>query len=159
MFSSMRARFRGKVSEKTGRTIREHRELPFNLEEFRTHVLRFFKFGTNGTARCHYCLVHLDAGNFCNDHEVPVSRGGELGLENLVIACDDCNRAKGSLNGSEFERLLCFLQTFDEAASRDVLTRLKMGSGYRRLMIRAQKIEKDKTSGVMPRLIAPAEPF
>ncbi|WP_431861427.1 HNH endonuclease [Azospirillum sp.] len=49
---------------------------------------------------CQYCGARSDKME-C-DHVVPVSRGGSNDPENLVAACYDCNRSKGSKLVSEW---------------------------------------------------------
>lgn len=36
------------------------------------------------------------------DHVVPLSRGGALGFENVVLACGPCNMAKGTMTLEEW---------------------------------------------------------
>ena len=36
------------------------------------------------------------------DHKTPIGRGGSDGIDNLVGACMQCNRSKGSLTAEEF---------------------------------------------------------
>lgn len=51
---------------------------------------------------CHYCgaeRVPLEV-----EHRLPVTRGGGNELDNLVLACGPCNRAKGTLTDEEFKR-------------------------------------------------------
>ncbi|MFC3859291.1 HNH endonuclease [Deinococcus antarcticus] len=53
-----------------------------------------------------FCRVHraeqlLAVDHFAVDHVVPLSNGGLHVLENLVIACQPCNRAKGDLSLDE----------------------------------------------------------
>ncbi len=43
--------------------------------------------------RCRYCGT--EEPPFELDHMVPVARGGENSLENLVVACKHCNASKG----------------------------------------------------------------
>lgn len=50
---------------------------------------------------CAYCGVSLSRFGFAVDHVVPLSNGGLHVLENLVIACQPCNRAKGDLSLDE----------------------------------------------------------
>lgn len=53
--------------------------------------------------RCYYCAVgpiSRRAGHF--DHVVPLSRGGSNGPENIVFACEPCNRAKHTRTLEEF---------------------------------------------------------
>jgi hypothetical protein len=48
--------------------------------------------------RCEYCLIHQDDGLYAHevDHIIPEKHRGETILENLCLACLDCNRHKGS---------------------------------------------------------------
>lgn len=41
-------------------------------------------------------------GPFELDHRIPWSRGGDHSLENLCVACRDCNRAKYNMTEGEF---------------------------------------------------------
>lgn len=49
---------------------------------------------------CIYCQRF--SRDFELDHLIPVSRGGDDSLENLVIACSLCNTQKGPLTPLEF---------------------------------------------------------
>ena len=48
--------------------------------------------------RCEYCLIHQDDTLFSHhiDHFIPLKHGGLSVSENLVLACPECNRRKGS---------------------------------------------------------------
>ncbi|MBK8025087.1 MAG: HNH endonuclease [Chloroflexi bacterium] len=48
--------------------------------------------------RCEYCLIHQDDSLYAHevDHIIPEKHRGETTLENLCLACLDCNRHKGS---------------------------------------------------------------
>ncbi|MGH9798792.1 MAG: HNH endonuclease, partial [Blastocatellia bacterium] len=61
--------------------------------ELRETVRRLYQF------RCGYCgVTEVDAGSGLEiDHYLPVSRGGEDLLENLIYCCSACNRFKGSV--------------------------------------------------------------
>jgi 5-methylcytosine-specific restriction endonuclease McrA len=50
---------------------------------------------------CHWCKRPVSIGGV-KDHVTPVSRGGSDGIENVVLACWDCNAAKSDLTGPEF---------------------------------------------------------
>lgn len=45
--------------------------------------------------RCRYCGKTTTKETRSIDHVVPTSRGGRNNFGNLVIACKDCNNAKG----------------------------------------------------------------
>lgn len=44
---------------------------------------------------CQYCSVSLSTKDSTVDHVIPRSRGGLTVWNNVVIACDSCNRKKG----------------------------------------------------------------
>jgi 5-methylcytosine-specific restriction endonuclease McrA len=48
--------------------------------------------------KCEYCLIHQDDTPYTHhiDHVLPLKHGGQTILENLALACLDCNRYKGS---------------------------------------------------------------
>ena len=48
--------------------------------------------------RCWYCGTFLTLATMTADHLVPVQRGGQAVLDNLVAACRACNTAKGTLS-------------------------------------------------------------
>ena len=49
--------------------------------------------------QCQYCS--LKKGPLTIDHVIPKNRGGEDSLENLVVACQKCNRKKGNQTPDE----------------------------------------------------------
>lgn len=54
--------------------------------------------------RCFYCGI--DVGNgYHVDHVVPLSRGGSNSPENIVIACEPCNRSKHARSVEDFIRV------------------------------------------------------
>ena len=46
-------------------------------------------------ARCHYCKREAKPADLTLDHVIPLSRGGQDRLDNLVLACFPCNIRKG----------------------------------------------------------------
>jgi hypothetical protein len=56
---------------------------------------------TRAGQRCEYCLIHQDDGLYAHevDHIIPEKHRGETSLENLCLACIDCNRHN---KGSDF---------------------------------------------------------
>ena len=61
---------------------------------------------SDNTAPCHYCKVRLTPDDFVLDHKVPmkvlVTRQEILDDSNLVVACRECNQAKGSMSYEAF---------------------------------------------------------
>lgn len=45
---------------------------------------------------CVYCRKQVGPGSRCIDHIVSVANGGRSNPENLVTACQDCNKSKAS---------------------------------------------------------------
>ena len=60
--------------------------------ELRRQVIR------RSESRCEYCLLSVNDSFFEHeaDHIIAKKHGGETSLENLALACFDCNRFKGS---------------------------------------------------------------
>ena len=54
--------------------------------------------------RCYYCGIKHD--KLTIDHVVPISKGGDNSLCNIVPACITCNRLKGSKSLVEWVRAL-----------------------------------------------------
>ena len=51
--------------------------------------------------RCFYCGVDLEDG-YHVEHMTPLSRGGADSIDNIVIACETCNKRKGTKTAEEF---------------------------------------------------------
>ena len=66
---------------------------------------------------CTYCGVSLQGVNIYNahvDHKIPKKRGGTDKIENLCIACKECNRMKHAMTDTEFRAfLLEYVARFD----------------------------------------------
>ena len=54
------------------------------------------------TARCTYCDTIMFSSDKVTDHMIPLCRGGEHSLRNLVICCRLCNARKASLPYQEW---------------------------------------------------------
>lgn len=48
---------------------------------------------------CQYCGKSLVGKQWNAEHVIPWNRGGETEVENLVVACRVCNKAKGNRKG------------------------------------------------------------
>ncbi len=48
----------------------------------------------NQNPYCFYCNAQLTFNESTLDHVIPLSKGGSNRIENLVLACSDCNQKK-----------------------------------------------------------------
>lgn len=60
--------------------------------------------------RCFYCGCNLSINDFQTDHFIPRCKGGKI-KNNLVPACEDCNRSKSGLSVEEFRDKICSMPT------------------------------------------------
>jgi 5-methylcytosine-specific restriction endonuclease McrA len=57
----------------------------------------------NNNNQCFYCKIFVKRGiNLHLDHKVPLSRGGNHCISNLVPSCASCNLQKGTKTSEEF---------------------------------------------------------
>lgn len=133
LYDSMRKRFQPrywKSGKRAGRIREAGRELPFTKDEFRSWLMSEIGYRARP---CPWCGVPVDILSLCIDHDVPVNRGGDLSLNNLVLCCSTCNRTKGELTSDEFQRLASFLRSLHPGAQNDVTRRLRAGAMGMRL--------------------------
>lgn len=52
--------------------------------------------------KCAWCATELTDTKATVDHVLPYSQGGTNRIENLVLSCARCNRARGSLSATSF---------------------------------------------------------
>ena len=58
---------------------------------------------------CAYCGKQItNPDDLTQDHQLPLSRGGQTKASNLVPACIHCNREKGMLTADEYRAVLRF---------------------------------------------------
>lgn len=56
--------------------------------------------------KCAYCGRFLEKDNFCIDHIIPLSRGGNNEDDNLTVSCRSCNSRKYTKTAEEFREVL-----------------------------------------------------
>jgi len=76
---------------------------------------------------CKYCGRQITIKNMVFDHTLPISKGGESVRSNLQIICKSCNCVKGSLDETELQILLDWLETVPETLKKDLMIRLARG--------------------------------
>ena len=134
LYDSMAKRFREKRSTKhPERILRHGRELPFTKDDFRGWLIAKLN-GVNGVVQCAYCPTFISIDDLSIDHEVPVSRGGDLTFDNLVLCCEPCNQAKGEVLGESWRALTlwarealhpdCWQNIFERLQSQFKLARM-----------------------------------
>lgn len=152
----MKERFKEKRNKK-GRILRIGRVLPFTREQFEKWVWGKLG-GPNGAASCRYCKTMMTALDMGFDHVDPVSQGGSIGLDNLDLCCQECNRLKGNLSCATFMWLLSAMEKaglpnqMTVADRKSLEMRLKSGGmSYR------GKFVKAKTESVTKQLGEPSK--
>lgn len=75
--------------------------------------------------RCAYCdvpMTMLRGPDLCTiEHVIPIAAGGTSERRNLVAACHQCNRLKGSLSVDQIRRLLSRIERLTAIAEEAVL--------------------------------------
>lgn len=99
--------------------------LPFTKEQYRAKMLAAMNGAYDGFVQCRYCRAFCSLEQLASDHEMPLSRGGSPGLDNIGFPCKRCNSAKGALTPDEFLQLLKFLEIEIPMGRMDVLERLE----------------------------------
>lgn len=56
----------------------------------------------NNINKCYWCNNKIINNNYHIDHYVPLSKGGEHTINNLVVSCPNCNLKKGNKDPYEF---------------------------------------------------------
>jgi len=77
----------------------EVQEIKENLAAKKNKRQKIFN-KTNG--HCSYCGVELTIENMKATCVIPLSRGGNDGVQNKLPACRNCNKKKGNLTHEEF---------------------------------------------------------
>jgi 5-methylcytosine-specific restriction endonuclease McrA len=54
---------------------------------------------------CHYCKRETEYNHLGLDHKIPVSKGGEDDISNLVLCCNACNTEKSDMSYEEYMEL------------------------------------------------------
>lgn len=127
---------------KRGKITQVGRALPFSLEQYRAWLLTVLRT-EQGVGRCCYCETPIAIETLVTDHKIPISRSGELTIDNLAACCEFCNDAKGALTDYEFRSLLAALGEIGVVAEANVLSRLakseKLAGSHRRMMAQIHK--------------------
>jgi 5-methylcytosine-specific restriction endonuclease McrA len=123
-YNAMVKRISGK-QDRLGRKYGLRMQVPFTLEEYRGWAIQQLQGSEEGTVRCAYCGRWLNISTLVTDHAVPPSRGGGLGLNNLVASCEDCNDGKGETRADSYMYLIKCLDNLPNDDRMSYLGRLK----------------------------------
>ncbi len=77
------------MSRRSGRRLHKARSSKDRRRKKEVAYLR-----TDG--KCAYCGGAFSLSRLTIDHIVPLSKGGSWRNENITVACDSCNQAKGN---------------------------------------------------------------
>jgi len=128
-YDSMKRRF-GPKYDKRGLCKRPGMALPFDLDQYRKHILNMFSGNWHGTVPCSYCKGNLSLFDLQLDHKIPPARAGSLDFDNLVASCSRCNAMKGSMSHASFLGLLQFAQYLPVPDREDLLGRLAKSTRF-----------------------------
>lgn len=100
--------------------------VPYSLEEFREKAREALEKGI-----CPYGDGSLTIANMAADHSLPLSRGGDFRLDNIVFCTKKSNWRKGSLTEDEYGKLRLFVTCkFEAEAREDIWRRLHIGGKF-----------------------------
>lgn len=60
------------------------------------------RIAAKSNGRCWYCETPLDKQTATYDHVIPRSLGGRTTVDNLVLACQQCNQDKAAMTLTEY---------------------------------------------------------
>lgn len=69
--------------------------------------------------RCAICGEPVSRKKMTISHKTPLSKGGNNGIENLMLACWTCNHMKNNLNMKEFDQIIEKLYKFNRSFSSE----------------------------------------
>jgi len=134
IYSAMKLRFGPKYwknGKRKGQLRVPGQDLPFSEAELLAGMEMAFPDGC--AIYCPYCSSPIDSLSATLDHEIPIARGGSLGLENIGPVCASCNGLKGGLTPIEFRSLWLWILEQHPAAGADLCQRLRTGAMGMRL--------------------------
>ena len=111
-YRNMQTRFATRRTA-SGRVTQIGREVPFTPEEFAEWILGLLGGVPSGRAQCSYCRHTVTVQDLEIDHCISPHQGGDLGFENLVPCCSNCNKQKGEMSDMSFRRLLHLVNSPD----------------------------------------------
>ena len=56
-----------------------------------------FKYFNNLNYNCYYCKNNFETKILTIEHIIPLSKGGTNDLNNITLACKDCNQKQGKI--------------------------------------------------------------
>lgn len=86
-----------------------------------------------GHGSCVFCHRTLTVKNFGVDHKRPLSRGGGMTFNNLLICCMACNESKGACDLVEWREILQVVNQWTHEMKTNFLARLRAGSRFAKL--------------------------
>lgn len=69
--------------------------------------------------RCAYCGCEIDMRDMQVDHVIPLRKGGEDSLDNMLPACRSCNHYKSTLTVEQFRHMI---EKMPDTLARDSVT-------------------------------------
>lgn len=60
------------------------------------------RFARRSSIGCHYCGRLLRRHEATVDHKIALSQGGRDNRTNMVLACESCNKSKGTTSAADY---------------------------------------------------------
>lgn len=89
-------------ARRAGRRVRRAREHGQEVRSDGTVTGEALRALFERSERCYYCTRELPPWKRTMEHREPLSRGGLHTMSNVVVACVQCNSAKGTMTEEEF---------------------------------------------------------
>jgi len=67
-----------------------------NGQKYNAYLKLRFETFKRDNFTCQYCGRHAPQVKIVADHIIPVSKGGETSMNNLITACEECNLGKSN---------------------------------------------------------------
>ena len=64
--------------------------------------------------KCYYCRIALRCDEATYDHIIPQSKGGSEHYDNFVVACDKCNKKRGTIDFGIFCNIVTSVEDLNE---------------------------------------------
>lgn len=118
---------RGIYAGQQNRAMECQISMDYSLEQLREKVAKALP------QCCPYCPKKMTIKNLAVDHKLPIARGGNFSIMNIVVCHNFCNWRKGLMTDHEFKEFSGYVNsTFPPEVVADIWRRLTTGGRWSR---------------------------